>query len=237
MVEQAQTYFKAAVWAAVLNAAATGAFVLFTVLSSLHGWPLRGLLGLADPVGATPTATNVSSSLGGDGLFGVRELAALRSRSAGAPSGGGATPGVDTHLSGPDLGSGPGAPTPDGQLGGAPSEPPGGTPGPLGPAGGPIGGAPDLPTPTLATPPALPPPAGPVVQQVGGAVSNAPATVESSVDSTVQSADTQLGGSLSDIGLSPSVQSATGALIGPNSAAGQAVGSAGGALPGLGGAG
>ena len=233
MVEQAHLYFKAAVSAAVLNAIAIGGFVLFMALSSVHGWPLRTLLGLADPVGSPPAATqttNVSRGLGSGGLFGGHGLAGPNSRSAGESGGGGGLAGVDTHPSGPDRGSGPAAPTPGGQPSGSPSGTPGPVgPEPLGPAGGPIGGAP----PDQLAPPALPAPLGPAVQQVGGTISNAPAAVEGTVNNTVGSGG-PLGSSATTSGVSGTLQSTSSALVGPSSTVGKTLNDPGGAVQALG---
>jgi hypothetical protein len=208
MVEQAHLYFRAAVSAAVLNAMAIGGFVLFMALSSVHGWPLRSLLGLADS-GAAPAAatratnvspTNVGRSLGQAGGFGAFSLP--HSHSAAGPGNGSAGPSGDSKLSG-DPSSG-GASTP----GGAPS----GTSGPGGPAAGPIQ-TPDLPsTLTPSTPPPLSTPQ--ISPTVGGSVSNLPTAVGDTVDSTVSGV--ALGGSSStDVGgVTGTVQGATGTVQG-----------------------
>jgi hypothetical protein len=227
MVEQAHLYFRAAVSAAVLNAIAIGGFVLFMALSSVHGWPLRGLLGLADPVASPPAATqapNVSRALSGNDLVGVYGLAAPNSRSVGASGGGRGAAGVDTNPSGPDRGSGPAAPTPAGQPSGSPS----GTPGPvgtdpLGPAAGPIGGAPD---PSTAP---LPAPLGPAVQQVGGAISDAQATVDSTTGSSGP-----LGSSSLTSGATSTLQGTSSALVGPSSMVGNTLSGTDGAVEALG---
>jgi hypothetical protein len=221
MVEQAHLYFKAAVSAAVLNAIAIGGFVLFMALSSVHGWPLRGLLGLADPVAAPPAAsqtTDLSRGLSGKDYFGVQGSTDPNSRSGGASRGGG-TGGIDNHLSGPDSGNGS-APTPGGQ----PSGPPSGTPGSPGPAGGPIGGVPD----PLA-PPSLSAPLGPPVQQVGGVISNAPAAVQGTINSTVGSA-----GPLGSSAMTGTLQGTSSALVGPSSTVGGSVIRTGGAVQAVG---
>jgi hypothetical protein len=230
MVEQAHLYFRAAVSAAVLNAIAIGGFVLFMALSSVHGWPLRSLVGLADPVGSPPAATNVSRGFGGSDYVGVYGLAAPNSRSTGPSRGGGGAAGVDTNPSGPDRGSGPAAPTPGGQPSGSPSGTPGPVgPDPLGPPGGPIGGAP----PDLLAPPALPAPLGPAVQQVGGTISNAPAAVEGTVNNTVGSGG-PLGSSATTSGVSGTLQSTSSALVGPSSTVGKTLSDPGGAVQALG---
>jgi hypothetical protein len=63
------------------------------------------------------------------------------------------------------------------------------------------------------------------VSQLGGAVSNAPATANGTVNDTVNDADGVLGGGLSSSGVSQAVQGASDTLLGPNSAVGQATGS------------
>jgi len=127
MVEQAHIYFKAAVSAAVLNAMAIGGFVLFMALSSVHGWPLRSLLSLADPVAAPPAAshvTNVSRGLGGAGGFGAFRLPTPSSHSAAGPGSGGAGPSGGGKLSDdPPSGGAQGASTPGGAPSGTPSGP------------------------------------------------------------------------------------------------------------------
>jgi hypothetical protein len=202
-------------------------------LSSVHGWPLRSLVGLADPVGSPPAATqttNVSRGFGGSDYVGVYGLAAPNSRSTGPSRGGGGLAGVDTNPSGPDRGSGPAAPTPGGQPSGSPSGTPVPVvPDPLGPAAGPIGGAP----PDLLAPSALPAPLGPAVQQVGGTISNAPAAVEGTVNNTVGSGG-PLGSSATTGGVSGTLQSTSSALVGPSSTVGKTLSDPGGAVQALG---
>ena len=228
MVEQAHLYFRAAVSAAVLNAMAIAGFVLFMALSSVHGWPLRGLLGLADPVSAPSAASrtiDVSRGLGGAGGFGSFSLPTLSSHSAAGPGSGGAGPSGGGKLSDdPSSGGGQGVSTP----GIAPS----GTPSPGGPAVGPIGPTPDLPSTPI--PPTPPPPSIPQVPQiVGGAVSGLPPTINDSVGTAVGTAG-PLGSTAMTSGMSGMLQGASSTLVGPSSPVGNTVIGTGGAVEALG---
>ncbi len=220
MVEQAHLYFRAAVSAAVLNAMAIAGFVLFMALSSVHGWPLRSLLGLGDPVSAPPAASraiNVSRGLGGAQGFGAFSLPTPASHSTTGPGSGGAGPRGGGKLSDdPSSGSGQGASTP----GGAPSGPANGTPSPGGPAVGSTDPTPDLPSTTI--PPTPPPPSIPQVPQiVGGAVFGLPTTINESVGAAVGSGG-PLGSSATTSGVSGMLQGTSSALVGPSSTVGKA---------------
>lgn len=224
MVQQAQTYFQAAVWAALLNAAAVAAFVLFMVLTSVHGWPIRALLGSSHPAAAASPASFTSPSAGqirGGALFGVRGFGAPGA--ATTPAGGPQRPG-GTKFDGPGGGGaaggfGPGKSDPNGAGSGSPVAGSGSS----GVAGSPA--APGAPT--------LPSTVGPSIDGVGSTVSSAPSIVEGTVDSTVGAANTQLGGALSSSGVSGALQSGAGALLGQGSLVGQTAPKAVGAIKGL----
>ena len=215
MIRQSQNYFAAALSAAVLNAAAIAAFVVFTMLSSAGGFPLQDLLGLGNAV--TPAS---SSSPSGDG-----EAPLQRSFNAsgefGSPSAVGRSasgdPAATATIAQPGTGprSGASAPTGAGPASGTSS--PGGAS-----SGGGIGGV-----GLGAQGPSAPQPS---VQSPGGAVAQVPTALNQSVNSAVQTADAATGGSLSQSGVSQAVQGASNSLLGPGSAVGQAAGGVDGAL-------
>lgn len=223
MVRQARAYFAAAVSAAALNAAAVAAFVLLTLLASVPGFPLRGVIGFGEPAAAPPDRS--SSSVGAASAGSLVDVISDSLASLGpADSPTAAPPGATTKV--------------DGGVGGDGGDTPGssgpgaaGSPGSNGGPGGGGGGAPDLPgAPELPGGPGVPGPAGETVEQVGGAVASLPSRVNDMVGSTVDSADSALGGSL----VSQTVHGASGALLGPGSTADQAAGEVGGAVQELG---
>jgi hypothetical protein len=214
VVRQSQNYFAAAVSAAVLNAAAIAAFVLFTVLSSVHGFPLPDLIGAASPLSGSPSTP--ATDRGPSTTTAVRRAAddprsptlapsrgdrtkppgEARSDIAGTGSGGGSHSGASAPV--------PGGGSPGGGLGG------GGGSGSIGggPSAGPIGGTPggDLPDPVGST-----------VDGIGGTVSGVSATVGSAVNNTVSGVDASTGGQLSSAGVTQAVQSTTNSLLGSSS--------------------
>jgi hypothetical protein len=232
VVRQSQNYFAAAVSAAVLNAAAVAAFVLFTVFSSVQGFPLSDLLGAVNSIG--PSASSSSSA---DGQASP-PAGAVPDRTAGQGAG----------LAGGKDGAGGGEATTDPSAenasgGGRGSNPDTGSPGETGSGGsgaggsgdGGIGSGPILgpidPTPGNG----LTGPVGPALQGAGNTVSQLPSTVNNTVNNTVSGLNSGTGGQLSDAGLTQPVQGATNTLLGPGSLVGQAANTTGGTLQGAGG--
>jgi hypothetical protein len=230
VVRQSQTYFAAAVSAAALNAAAIAAFVLFMVLSSVHG-SILGLVGSANPVRTAPASSSASPTAA-QGLPRDGGLEAYRGTTPRYtdPAARGSGSGTGTHASGADPTGGGAQGDPDqsggpaGSPGGVSGGPSGGASSPGAPGGvgsGPIDGTPDPPS-LLTDPPAIGPTAQGTVQQLGGTVQQAggsdsglSAVANNTVGNTVDSADSALGGRLTNAGVSPAVQNATGALLGP----------------------
>ncbi len=219
MIRQSQNYFAAAVSAAILNAAAIAAFVVFTMLSSAGGFPLQDLFGSGNTI--TPASSPAPSGDGEASRF-VSPNAAFGSPSAtpGTASDG---PVANTQLNGADRppnGSSDVGPR-SGGVGSAPSggDRParpgaaaaggstGGTSGGGGALGG-IGGGGSLPG--LPQQP-------PVSEQVGSAVSQVPAAVNQGVGNAVDTADAAVGGSLSDAGVAGAVKGASASLLGQSS--------------------
>lgn len=214
MIRQSQNYFAAALSAAVLNAAAIAAFVVFTMLSSAGGFPLQDLLGLGNTV--TPAS---SSSPSGDGEAPLQRSFNARGE-FGSPSAVGRSASGDpatATIAQPGTGPRSGGTVPP--AGAAPASS-GGT---SSPGGGSSGGGVGL----GAEGPSGPQPS---VQSPGGAVSQVPSALNQSVNSAVDAADDVSGGGLSQSGVSQAVQGASNSLLGPGSAVDQAAGGVGSAL-------
>ena len=168
MIRQSQNYFAAAVSAALVNAAAITAFVLFTILSSVHGFGLRSVLDAVDSIGS-PSQSSASPDPAGGTLSGplIRDVGSGSARlvpnpgsSPGSPSSGlaGSNRGINQSAASAKGGSVPG---PSGSGGGTSA--PGGS-------GGPVAGGPTLPSPSTGGPsPNIP---NTVNNAVGSATSN-----------------------------------------------------------------
>ena len=224
MIRQSQNYFAAALSAAVLNAAAIAAFVVFTMLSAAGGFPLQDLLGLGNTV--TPAS---SSSPSGDGEAprkdgfipgGGFSSTSPVGTSAGSGGGAAATATIDQpNGSGPrSAGSGPS----DGDAGFVPGSGSGAAGG--GAAGGSAGGG------GIGTGGDTPTTPSGAAQQIGGAVFQVPSALNQTVNSAVDAADDVTSGGLSQSGASQAVQGASNSLLGPGSAVDQAAGGVGSAL-------
>jgi hypothetical protein len=141
VIRQSQNYFAAAVSAALVNAAAITAFVLFTILSSVHGFGLRSVLDAVDSIGSPSQSSAAPDPAGGTlsdplirdvGAGSARLLPNAGSSSASKPSSGLADSkrGINQSAASAKGGSAPG---PSGSGGGISS--PGGSGDPI--AGGP----------------------------------------------------------------------------------------------------
>lgn len=231
MIRQSQNLFAAAVSAALLNAAAVGAFVLFTVLSSVSGFPLRSVIDAAGSIAAPSQSSASRDGSGGTSADVLSHRGGIGSGRAGAanafgdptvPQGGGSAGGSRAGAKLHQAGS----KTLDGQGSGSGALSGGGS-GSSGSGGSPGGSA----------TPALPPSggAGPVasaVQQVGSGVANTGTAVNNTVGSAVSAAGGLVGSSASG---SSSSAGSSGALLGPGSAVNGALGGvrdgSGGLLP------
>jgi hypothetical protein len=226
MIRQAQTYFAAAVSAAALNAAAiAAAFVLLTVLPSLHGWSLSGLIGSNDRVttAADPSASpNTTRALPNGG----RLPAHARARAGSSRSAGAAAPQDPARVR-----SHPNSdPSPSGTRG---ASIPGG-----GASGGPTSAVPNLPSsaPSAPSKPATgndsPSSQSTVHDTVTGAGAAVNDTVGSGGSSGSGSGSGSTGGAVQDV--TGTVQDTTDKLLGPGSTGGGAVDGVGNTLSGLG---
>jgi hypothetical protein len=205
MVRQAQTYFAAAVSAAVINAAAVAAFVLITILSGVNGVPLSGLLSAATsgPTISSAPATTAAGSPQPDALTGLdrhsRALVVTGDPAAGprsaSPASAGSLTGAAADPSGPGHAAVPepsGTSTAGGGAGPGLGSPAGGPSAPGGPSG-PIG-VPTQPGPQQPLGPGPGPNLGPAVktvQQVGiqaSSVDNAVSNIGNTASNVDQTA-------------------------------------------------
>ncbi len=157
MIRQSQNYFAAAVSAALVNAAAITAFVLFMILSSVHGFGLRSVLDAVDSIGS-PSQSSGPSSVQTTSL----RDALLRDAGSGSARlvpNAGSTAGSESKAFSATVGShggvdvanakGGSAPGPSGSAGGTSGA---GSSGGSPTSGGPLGGGPSLPTPSTGGP-------------------------------------------------------------------------------------
>jgi hypothetical protein len=235
VIRQSQNYFAAAVSAALVNAAAITAFVLFTILSSVQGFGLRSVLDAVDSIGSPSTR-----SVGSDAQSSGSSSALVRDAGSGTARlvpNAGSTAGSGSNAISDAAGSHRGLDVADVKGGAAPgpSGSGGGTSGPGG-SGGPIGGGPTLPSPStggptgsLNIPDTLNNTVGAAAQGVSSATSGTSTGV---TDTATGLLGTESGGAQSGRGASAPSQ-VTGVVDGAVAGASGAVNNTGVKLPGL----